>query len=107
MPQDPAIFGGDLVANRERYAFTSRAAALLDRRLLLLNGLDDTDCPAEDHFFPLYRELRWLGHPRLEAHMLTTDHDFGGIEPASLMRRIADWAAAMDAAAEGELAAAR
>jgi pimeloyl-ACP methyl ester carboxylesterase len=94
IPGGEAAFMDDLLANVETFRLTTNPAPLLRRRLLFIHGLDDTDCTAEHHLFPLYRELRRLGHPRLEAELLPMDHGLGGIDSAMVYGRIADWIAA-------------
>lgn len=91
--QDPAIYLEDLIAHRERHAFVPRAAALLDRRLLFVLALDDASCPPEVHCLPLYRALRALEHPRLEAEVLTTDHVFTDMWPR-IFAQVAAWVVA-------------
>ncbi len=85
------VFIDDLMVNREPYGFVPLADGLLEKKLLFLAGLDDSVCYAEDHFFPLYRRLRELEHPALEAHMLGMDHGFNGVGIDSLMAIASSW----------------
>jgi uncharacterized protein len=94
IPGGEAAFMDDLLTNLETFRVTASAPALLRRRLLFIHGLDDTDCAIEHHFLPLYRELRRLGHPRLEAEVLPMDHSMNGVDPGEVYARIAGWIAA-------------
>ena len=84
-------FIGDLVDHAEASRFVPLADELLDKKLLLLGGLDDAVCYVEDHLFPLYRRLRALDHPALDAQVLTMDHGFRGVGIDALMQTTADW----------------
>ncbi|WP_412061289.1 alpha/beta hydrolase family protein [Rubrivirga sp. IMCC45206] len=86
-------FIGDLSENADAYRFPAHAEGLLGTRLLLLGGLDDAVCYAEDHLVPLYRRLRALEHPALQAHVLPMDHGFGGVGPDALMAMVTEWIA--------------
>ncbi|TVR67117.1 MAG: alpha/beta fold hydrolase [Gemmatimonadales bacterium] len=89
--QDGAIFMDDLAENAARYSFTRDAEALLGKKLLFIVGLDDQVCYAEDHFFPLYRELKALSHPALDVRVLETDHGFSGVGMDAVMRMAVEW----------------
>lgn len=84
-------FSGDLVANHPKISFPRNAAALQSKALLIFAALDDTTCPLEDHFFPLYRTLRGAQHSRLQAHVLNTGHGFDGPNALSMRQMTADW----------------
>lgn len=86
-----AVFVNDLIENSNVFSFVPRAESLVNKKLLFLAGVDDEVAYVEDHFFPLYRRLRVLEHPALEAHVLGMDHGFGGVGLDSLMQITADW----------------
>ena len=85
------VFIGDLVAHRALYGFVPLAEDLLEKKLLFLAGLDDAVCYPEDHFFPLYRRLRALEHPALDARVLGMDHGFSGVGIDALMAIATGW----------------
>lgn len=84
-------FSGDLVASHPKIGFPRNAAALQSKALLIFAALDDTTCPLEDHFLPLYRTLRGIKHSRLQAHVLNTGHGFDGPNASSMRQMTADW----------------
>jgi uncharacterized protein len=84
-------FVHDLIKSSDAYGFVPQAEGLLDKKLLFLGGLDDTVCYTEDHLFPLYRRLRVLDHPALEARVLGMDHGAQGIGFDSLMQITTGW----------------
>jgi pimeloyl-ACP methyl ester carboxylesterase len=84
-------FSGDLVANQSKFSFPRNAAALQSKALLIFAALDDTTCPLEDHFFPLYRTLRGAEHSRLQAHVLNTGHGLDERNGLSMRQLTADW----------------
>lgn len=89
--QDPAIFTDDLVENSDEYRFPQRALALRGKKLLFLVGLDDEVCFAEDHFFPLYRELAWVSHPATDAEVLPMDHGARPLGLDAIAAKLAEW----------------
>ncbi len=89
--QDASIFVDDLTGHAVDYSFVGKAPSLAGKKLLFLVGSDDVVCFAEDHFFPLYRELRALNHPSLEAHVLAMDHGFGDVGLETLLEMTTDW----------------
>jgi nuclear transport factor 2 (NTF2) superfamily protein len=89
--QDPAVFTDDLVRNADAFRFPHNARALRGRQLLFLVGLEDRVCFAEDHFFPLYRALREVSHPYVEAAVLNMDHGMRPIGRMRIAERLAAW----------------
>ena len=91
IPQDPDLFPDDLVRNAEANRFPPLAEDLMDRELLFLVGLDDQICYLEDHFIPLYRELRARGHEHLDVSVLPMNHGFDGVGIEALLGDVAEW----------------
>lgn len=85
------VFSGDLVANHPKNGFPQNAQALQSKALLIFAALDDTTCPLEDHFFPLYRTLRSAQHSRLQAHVLNTRHGLDAPTALSMRQITSDW----------------
>jgi hypothetical protein len=85
------VFVDDVTENVDVYSFVPAAEGLLDKDLLFLPGQDDEVCFAEEHFFPLYRSLRALGHPDLDARILGMDQGFSGVGMESLVETAAGW----------------
>ncbi len=89
--QDAAIFFDDLEDNSVEFSFLTRPEGLMDDDLLFLVGLDDQVCYPDAHFFPLYRTLRVMGHPGLEASVLDMDHDFNDLGWGPLLAMVGQW----------------
>jgi pimeloyl-ACP methyl ester carboxylesterase len=89
--QDAEIFTGDLVRHASENRFPPKAVALRSKKLLFLVGLDDAVCPAEDHFFPLYRALRAASHPATDAEVLPMDHGSRPLGREAIATRLAAW----------------
>lgn len=93
VPGGMAAFADDLIAGGRNWAFVPLAPALQNKALLFLVPLDDTICPVEDHFLPLYRALRQAKHPRLTIHAFNSGHGFDGTPIAQRAQLVAEWAA--------------
>lgn len=94
IPQDASVFTDDLVEHADAFRLPPKAPALRDARLLFVVGLDDTICPVEDHFFPLYRALRSASHPAVEVSVLAMDHGAHGVGLPAIAGEVAEWVAA-------------
>jgi len=89
--QDASVFLDDLTSNVDAYRFPARAEQLLEKKLLFLAGTEDVVCYVEDHFFPLYRQLKALNHGFVEAHVLDMDHGFTGVGMPALLELATAW----------------
>lgn len=84
-------FSEDLAASGRQWAFPPLAPTLQKKAMLFLVPMDDTICPVEDHFLPLYRTLRQAKHPRLVLHAFNSGHGFDGTPIARRVQLVGDW----------------
>jgi hypothetical protein len=88
-----AAFSEDFIANQQRFSLPGKAPALQKAALLFLPALDDSICAVEEHFLPLYRELRNAKHPRLDAVGLNAGHDLDRASAITFRQSTMDWMA--------------
>ena len=81
----------DLMFNNYKYDFVTRADKLMDKRILLVVGFNDTTAPVENHFFPLYRKLQKLNHKDLKVLITDSNHDFLDLPKSELAKIISFW----------------
>lgn len=72
------------------YDLVQSAPALVDRRLLLIGGWDDTNVKLERHILPLYRALAAAGAANVTVRALQDDHTFENVRD-DLADLILDW----------------
>ncbi len=81
----------DMMFNNYRYDFVAQAEKLKDKRAFFVVGMNDVTVPIEDHFFPLYRELKKMGHEDFQYRITPSDHRFTERSDGRLADMMANW----------------
>jgi len=81
----------DVLFNNYKYDFVAQADKLKDKRIYIIVGMNDVSLPIENHFFPLYRELKKMGHNNFKYEITESDHGFAELYDGRLSEMIAKW----------------
>jgi uncharacterized protein len=88
---DEENFHADILVNTYKYDFVAQTEKLLDNRILFIVGLNDLSVPIENHFFPVYRELKRLGHQNFQVVLRESDHSFKDFLIEERAELISNW----------------
>ena len=81
----------DMLFNNYKYDFVAQAEKLKNKKMFFIIGLNDITVPVEQHFFPLYRELKKMNHQSFEYQITESDHSFSELFDGQLTDMIAKW----------------
>jgi alpha/beta superfamily hydrolase len=81
----------DMLFNNYKYDFVAQADKLMGKRIYIIVGMNDVTGPIEKHFFPLYRELKKIGHENFDYEITESDHGFQELFDGTLSNMIAEW----------------
>ncbi|MGI9551140.1 MAG: hypothetical protein ACR2MT_08065, partial [Aurantibacter sp.] len=81
----------DMMFNNYHYNFVAQAEKLKNKRMYFVVGTNDITVPVENHFFPLYRELKKMGHSDFKVDLTESDHGFGDLFTGRFSEMIALW----------------
>ena len=81
----------DMMFNNYRYDFVAQAERLKNKRMYFIIGMNDVTVPIENHFFPLYRKLKRMGHENFQFEITESDHSFRDVSNAVKATMISNW----------------